>query len=329
MEVIRLDKPNFNQLKSVKTPESWVENALKIPTEQKKPLPLFFRPAIIGTAAGVALAAVLGVLLFMTLGRNSIPVRPSVQSTSVSQDNTTPTFTTPQGEIYVTTPQGDTQPVTTPQGQPATVSPVQNQPTSEPFETGSTVRPSSPTVSPSQPGTTNPGATVKPTAPTVKPTSPAVVPTQAPTTQPGTEPQEPPEEPTTQPGTEPPEPVTEEPWYPWIPPDVSPYPPEPANPDEPAAPGSASGCTIYFQTNGAFPEGTQIYCEIPDHFASEYSIPMPMTYIGNGTYVVDTGDFGVQAYGMWRIWFYDENYEHFYEANLSSGCYSDTLYINY
>ena len=56
---------------------------------------------------------------------------------------------------------------------------------------------------------------------------------------------------------------------------------------------------------------------------------MPMTYIGNGTYVVYTGDFGVEGYGMWRIWFYDENYEHYYEANLSSGCYSDTLYINY
>ncbi len=323
MEVIRLDKPNFNQLKSVKTPESWVEKALKIPSEQKKPLPLFFRPAIIGTAAGVAFAAVLGVLLFMTLGRNNIPVQPSTQSTAVPQDSTAPTFTTPQGEIYVTTPQGATQPVTTQRGQPATVSPSGAvQPAAEPAETsgGNAVRPQLPTVSPSQPATTTP--TVKPTqAPTVKPTqAPTVRPTEAPTIRP--------DEPVT-PATEAPEePVTEEPWYPWIPPDDPPEPKDPEYNDPPGA-GGESSCRIYFVNNGYFPEGTQIYCEIPDHFASEYSTSMPMTYLGNGTYVVDTGNFGVQAYGMWRIWFYDENYEHFYEANLSSGCYSDTLYINY
>ena len=295
MEVIRLDKPNFNQLKSVKTPESWVENALKIPTEQKKPLPLFFRPAIIGTAAGVALAAVLGVLLFMTLGRNSIPVRPSVQSTSVSQDNTTPTFTTPQGEIYVTTPQGDTQPVTTPQGQPATVSPVQNQPTSEPSETGSTVRPSSPTVSPSQPGTTNPGATVKPTAPTVKPTSPSVVPTQAPTTEPGTEPPEP----TTQPGTEPPEPVTEEPWYPWIPPE------EPDHSyDDPPAPGALGdmSCRIYVVNNGQFKEGEALTCY--PVYNEQSPGGLPMQYLGNGLYVVDTASYGVEFPLYTNLWLF-------------------------
>ena len=324
MEVIRLDKPNFNQLKSVKTPDSWVENALKIPTEQKKPLPLFFRPAIIGTAAGVALAAVLGVLLFMTLGRNSIPVRPSVQSTSVSQDNTTPTFTTPQGEIYVTTPQGDTQPVTTPQGQPATVSPVQNQPTSEPAGTGSTVRPSSPAVSPTQPGTTNPGATVKPTAPTVKPTSPAVVPTQAPTTEPGTEPPEP----TTQPGTEPPEPVTEEPWYPWIPPDVSPYPPEPGNPDDPAAPGSAESemsCRIYFINNGQFPEGEALTCY--PVYNEQSPGGLPMQYLGNGLYVVDTGDYGVEFPLYSNLWLFISGDSTSYDFHVYYD--ADEIYIYY
>ena len=295
MEVIRLDKPNFNQLKSVKTPESWVENALKIPSEQKKPLPLFFRPAIIGTAAGVAFAAVLGVLLFMTLGRNSIPVQPSAQSTSVSQGSTAPTFTTPQGEIYVTTPQGATQPVTTQRGQPATVSPSGAvQPAAEPAETsgGNAVRPQLPTVS--QPATTTP--TVKPTqAPTVKPTqAPTVRPTEAPTIRP--------DEPVT-PATEVPTeaPVTEEPWYPWIPPDDPPEPKDPEYNDPPGA-GGESSCRIYFVNNGYFPEGTALTCY--PIYGEHSPGGMPMQYLGNGLYELNTGGYGVDIPMFTNLWLF-------------------------
>ncbi len=328
MEVIRLDKPNFNQLKSVKTPESWVENALKIPSEQKKPLPLFFRPAILGTAASVALAAVLGVLLFMTLGRNSIPVLPATQSTVASQDNTTPTFTTPQGEIYVTTPQGATQPVTTPQGQPATVSPSRGQPTTEPAETGGVLRPFSPVVSPTQPGTTQPGATASPTsppAPTTKPSIPVVGP-PAPTIQPKQQaptsinnepsvPDEPiiPEEPATEPVTEAPEePATAEPWYPWIPPGDPGYNPG-ANDPVPEGPGSGGhdqspiggdfrSCQIYFINNDYFPEGEALTC-YPICNDMQLGV-MEMQYLGNGLYYLDTSDYGVEFPVYKNIWLF-------------------------
>lgn len=55
---------DFSQLKSLKTPEKWIENAINIP-KKKKPLPFILRPYVIGTAASLVIvaAAVLTILL--------------------------------------------------------------------------------------------------------------------------------------------------------------------------------------------------------------------------------------------------------------------------
>ena len=57
------DNFDFSQLKSVKTPENWIETAVNIP-QKKKPLPFILRSYVIGTAASLVIvaAAVLTIL---------------------------------------------------------------------------------------------------------------------------------------------------------------------------------------------------------------------------------------------------------------------------
>ena len=88
-----MKKVNFNQLKSVKTPENWIENAIKIPQKNKKK-PIYINPYIIASAACFIFCCTLCAVVFANFGvdmPNPIaPVKPSSTSVSDVADGTTP-----------------------------------------------------------------------------------------------------------------------------------------------------------------------------------------------------------------------------------------------
>ena len=67
-----MNECDFKQLKALKTPEKWIENALNIPKKKNKPLPLFLRPSFIGSAA--ALAVLVAVMITLRLQAGAPPL---------------------------------------------------------------------------------------------------------------------------------------------------------------------------------------------------------------------------------------------------------------
>ena len=67
-------KVNFNALKNVAVPESWVEKALHAKPKKK---PIFLRPYFIGTAASVAVVTAVVLTLLIRSGGNS-PISPKI-----------------------------------------------------------------------------------------------------------------------------------------------------------------------------------------------------------------------------------------------------------
>ena len=186
---------NFRQLKSVRTPEEWIDKALMIPKKKNKPL-FLLRPSAIGAAASLLIIAAAALTLFLNLRQLPEPSPPTVFQTVTPTDSTatvtetvqvaSPSTTQPTAASSSPSTAAVSQATALPQPAPV-VSPVLS-PTGKP-----TVSPTvSPTVKPTVSPTVSP--TVKPTgSPTVPPT---VKPTAAPTapatyaTQPLTEPTE-------------------------------------------------------------------------------------------------------------------------------------------
>lgn len=88
-----MKKVNFNQLKSVKTPENWIENAINIPQKNKKK-PIYLNPYIIASAACFIFCCALCAVVFAYFGvdmPNPIaPVKSSSTSVLDIADGTTP-----------------------------------------------------------------------------------------------------------------------------------------------------------------------------------------------------------------------------------------------
>lgn len=170
---------DFRQLKSVRTPEEWIGNALMIPQKKNKPL-FLLRPSVIGAAASLLIIAAAALTLFLNLRQLPEPLPPTVFQTVTPTDSTATVTET----VQVASP-STTQP-TAASSSPSTAAVSQATASPQPAPAVSPVP--SPTVKP----------TVSPTvSPTVKPTvSPTVKPTAAPTasatyaTQPLTEPTE-------------------------------------------------------------------------------------------------------------------------------------------
>ena len=94
-----MKKVNFNQLKSVKTPENWIENAIKIPQKNKKK-PADLNPYIIASAACFVFCCALCAVVFANFGiDNPTPVAP-VKSSGTSAFNVTDS-TTPSSNLSV------------------------------------------------------------------------------------------------------------------------------------------------------------------------------------------------------------------------------------
>lgn len=71
-----MKKANFNTLRDLPVPESWIENALAVPeAEEQKPVavPFWRRPRFIAMAASLVLVSALSLALFLTMG-NKPPV---------------------------------------------------------------------------------------------------------------------------------------------------------------------------------------------------------------------------------------------------------------
>lgn len=88
-----MKKVNFNQLKSVKTPENWIENAIKIPQKNKKK-PAYLNPYIIASAACFIFCCALCAVVFSNFGVDMptpiAPTKSSGATVSAVTDSTTP-----------------------------------------------------------------------------------------------------------------------------------------------------------------------------------------------------------------------------------------------
>ena len=168
---MQVTEKDFRQLKDLRTPEEWIENALLIPQKKNKP-PFLFRPSVIGAAASLLIIAAAALTLFLNLRQLSEPTPQTVLQT------VTPTDTSATAKETVHT----TQPATT---QPTAVS---SSPSTAAVSQVASSSQTAPAVSPtgSSNSSSTPLPTVKPIAlPTVKPTgSPTVPPTVKPTAAP-------------------------------------------------------------------------------------------------------------------------------------------------
>lgn len=195
---------HFDELKNVKTPDSWIEAALNIPEKKQKQMPILFKPSVIGSAAAVFVVVIaLFVLLFHTGSSAPLTQKPQLP---VSQTTAVTMTTLPNGTSEVdetvaaeqTDPSGETIPSnavpaaqTTTGGSAAT-----NSPSTTPTEQGTALLPTEPQEWTEPIGATEPterptqaaptGPVVKPSAP-IEPTTDAVQPTTV-TSQEHTEP---------------------------------------------------------------------------------------------------------------------------------------------
>ena len=161
---MQVTEKDFRQLKDLRTPEEWIENALLIPQKKNKP-PFLFRPSVIGAAASLLIIAAAALTLFLNLRQLPEPTPQTVLQIATTTD-TSPTAK----ETVQATPPSTMQPTAV--SSSSSTAAVSQAPSSS--QTAQAVSPigssnSSPTPLP----------TVKPTvSPTVMPTgSPTVPPT--------------------------------------------------------------------------------------------------------------------------------------------------------
>ncbi len=95
-----MKKLNFNHLKNVKTPESWIEKAINIPQQNKKPIPFYFRPYVIASAACFVFCCVVSFIIFVNFNNTApVPVTPA-QKTSVSENSNQSSFPDNNAELF-------------------------------------------------------------------------------------------------------------------------------------------------------------------------------------------------------------------------------------
>lgn len=258
-----MKKVNFNQLKSVKTPESWVDRAINIPKEKKK-IPLYRNPYIIASVACFVFCCALCSVIFASFNVNFTPMTapPKPNSTSnTAPDGSTPPFTNPSFPAII---QGNSA-----NGEDFT-NPLQNL---FPFATGPASASLRPSNAPSLPGqkstatvpkgseassatggsTGATGGTVAPTEPD-NPSQPITEPPEAPTI-----------EPTIEPETDPEEPEVTLPWEP-----TTESPTMEGNPSE-ACEYYMGAISLILSDKSDFDINSNIYCHIESTSGEQYS----------------------------------------------------------
>lgn len=175
-----MTEKDFRQLKDLRTPEEWIENALLIPQKKNKP-PFLFRPSVIGAAASLLIIATAALTLFLNLRQLPEPTTQTVFQTVTPTDTSATTTETIQA-----TPPSTMQPTA-----------VSSSPSTAAVSQAASSSQTAPAVSPT--GSSNSSPTPLPTVkPTVSPTaSPTVKPTGSPTVPPTVKPTAVPTEPAT------------------------------------------------------------------------------------------------------------------------------------
>lgn len=93
-----MNKVNFDKLKSIKTPEEWLENALNIP-KKKKAVPFYSHTSFMASAACIALSIIAVIITLFSSMPNKVPVSEKILSETVQKaDKSIPT-TTPNSTI--------------------------------------------------------------------------------------------------------------------------------------------------------------------------------------------------------------------------------------
>lgn len=207
-----MKKVNFDSLKNLNAPQSWIDNAINIPQTKTKEKPVLFirYSRVLAGAACIVLVCALSLIIFLTQDKNIVPIAP---------DHTPATDPT-----YSTTAQS-TESVSTQAVDPSQQSPTDDTPQSVP-QTQDGQSSSNGVNGGAQHETQGQTPTQKPTTDT-----PAQSPTSKPTQAVPDEPTEPPsdEEPWEPPIVEPTDAPTDLPWEPV-------YPSEDPG-DPPGAPG--------------------------------------------------------------------------------------------
>lgn len=90
---------DFRQIKSIKTPESWIENAINIPQKNKKIIQFYLKPYFIASVASLVLCGTICLTVFFSTSNNAIvPIAQSTTHTT-NQTTTQSTENTPQTDF--------------------------------------------------------------------------------------------------------------------------------------------------------------------------------------------------------------------------------------
>lgn len=97
---------NFDKLKNIKTPDSWIENAVNIPNVQKKPKKVIpFNTRVVATAACLTFCFVLGSVMLPIVNTDpTAVVRPLTEPTTENPDNDSQNKTETKGYSYSSDP---------------------------------------------------------------------------------------------------------------------------------------------------------------------------------------------------------------------------------
>lgn len=238
-----MNDKNFDSLKNLKAPESWIENAINIPNAQEKPKPVFFLRYSRSLASVACLVLVCIITLIIALDRdeNVLTIEPSYETvtTDATVNNETQNFT------------DATESIASENEKPTTNSNRENG--GAPFEgtidnDSSANKPTSPSQNPdSEPSSSGGSSSIEPTqAPVIKPTNlPTVKPTKPSTEKPPTKP-------------------TDDPQEPVLPGDPG-DPGEPPTDGEGVSPGIPDSNVFYTSFSTRYLDSSmQIYCSVQD-----------------------------------------------------------------
>lgn len=304
-----MKKVNFNQLKSVKTPESWVDRAINIPKEKKK-IPLYRNPYIIASAACFVFCCALCSVIFASFNVNFTPMTapPKINSTSNTvPDGSTPSYTNPSFPAII---QGNSA-----NGENFT-NPLHNL---FPFATGSAsalLRPSNaPSIPGQKPTATVPkdseassetGGSTGATGGTVAPTEPDIP------SQPITEPSEATESPETPPTT----PIEPEITRPWEPPTQHPTIQEETTMGAPSSEYYMDTISLILSDKSDFDINSNIYCHIESTSGKQYSVKYSNSELA---YYKNTGKKAVCFSPIYKGIYIDINKDYFVTFYDSKG----------
>ena len=285
-----MKKANFNTLKNLSVPESWIENALAIPEkEEQKPaaVPFWKKPRFIAMAASLVLVSALSIALFLSMGsKPPVAVKSGPQSSATEIIWSTDEYgaTVATEVAVVENNQNGTEPTEAKSGivrffERLFGADDNTAPTTAPDRSSGTAN-----TTPATRGRTNP--TTKPNAtesvaPSVKPTEsgkPSDLPTETPTEDDSVIPNGPGGWEYEKPTEEPTESPTESPWA--IPTELSweepteaggqPIPTDPPKPTQsrykPTIDISVSGFTVTRISQ----DGNVVYCRIYDDDGNSY-----------------------------------------------------------